>query len=96
MEKIPISDEERSEHDSHFKENACMRSEKKKDKENCTENNLMIVFNLENVITLPKADVSSFFYKRKLSPYHLAAQTIVQFGLKLHQVELEMVLLVHL
>ena len=35
----------------------------------------IIIFDLENVITLPKAEISSFFYKRKLSLHNLTAHT---------------------
>ena len=31
------------------------------------ENNLLVVFDLENEITLPKADAGSFFYENKLA-----------------------------
>lgn len=34
---------------------------------------LVICFDLENVITLPKADVKNFFYKRKLNTFNLTA-----------------------
>ena len=30
----------------------------------------VLCFDLENVITLPKAEISSFFYKRKLNSYN--------------------------
>ncbi len=40
----------------------------------------MVVFDLENVITLPKADVGSFFYKRKLTLYNLTAMTSSKQG----------------
>jgi len=36
---------------------------------------LLVVFDLENVKTLPKAEVDSFFYKRKLTLYNLTAMT---------------------
>ena len=42
-----------------------MRNEKEKDKKN--EEILLLSFDLQNVVTLPKADVGSFFYKRKLT-----------------------------
>ena len=50
-----------------------MREEKNKDKLTTNENCLLVVFDLENEITLPKADVVSFFYKRKLTLYNLTA-----------------------
>ena len=42
-----------------------MRKEKEKDKMNKEATSLLVVFDLENAITLPKAEVGSFFYKRK-------------------------------
>ena len=36
------------------------------DKNTIQENDLIIVFGLENVTNLPKAEVGSFFYKRKV------------------------------
>ena len=54
-----------------------MRSEKDNDKDECAKayNKMLLVFDLENVITLPKADVSGFFYKQKLTLYNLTANT---------------------
>ena len=51
-----------------------MRIEKEKDKINIkTENKILVVVDLENIITLPKADVGLFFYNRKLTMYNLTA-----------------------
>ena len=44
------------------------------------ENCLLVVFDLENVITLPKADIGSFFCKRKLTLYNLTAMTSSKQG----------------
>ena len=41
---------------------------------------LLVVFDLENVITLPKAEVGSFFYKRKLTMYNLITITSKKQG----------------
>ena len=41
-----------------------MREEKNKDKLTTNENCLLVVFDLENEITLPKADVVSFYLIR--------------------------------
>ena len=57
-----------------------MREEKNKDKLTTNENCLLVVFDLENVITLLKADVGSFFYKRKLTLYNLTAMTSSKQG----------------
>ena len=45
------------------------------DKNTIQENELIIVFGLENVTNLPKAEVGSFFYKRKLDLYNVMAIT---------------------
>ena len=45
------------------------------DKNTIQENELIIVFGLENVTNLPKAEVGSFFYKRKLDLYNVMAMT---------------------
>ncbi|GFN96029.1 7-cyano-7-deazaguanine tRNA-ribosyltransferase [Plakobranchus ocellatus] len=61
------------------------RVEKKKDKE--TED-VIVSFDLEKVLTLPKAEMSTFFYKRKLSCYNLTGhlhkikQHTAVFGLR--------------
>ena len=59
-----------------------MREENNKDKYKLitNENGLLVVFDLENVITLPKADAGSFFYKRKLTLYNLTAMTSSKQG----------------
>ena len=75
QEQIPITDAKLSEHEKHLSEKLFMREEKKCDKANTNPSSLLIVFDLEKVITLPEAEVSSFFYKRKLTMYNLTAQT---------------------
>ena len=62
-EKITIIAEEESAHNIHFAEKVAMRKEKGKDKMNKEVTSLLVVFDLENVITLPKAEVCSFFIK---------------------------------
>ena len=44
------------------------RNDDRKDTSQC-----VICFDLQNVITLPRADVKNFFYKRKLNTYNLTA-----------------------
>ena len=73
-ENIPITPSEEESYKKHVEEKKLMREEKSKDKD--SESDLCIVmFDLENVITLPKAEISSFFYKRKLNLYNLTAYT---------------------
>ena len=55
-----------------------MRSEKDIAK---TDNSiLLLVCDLQNVVTLPKAEVSSFFYKKKLTMYNLTAKISTKKG----------------
>ena len=70
-EGIDITNEEL--HDAHIVEKDSIRKEKQNDKSTIQENELSIVFDLENVINLPKAEVGSFFYKRKLNLFNLTA-----------------------
>ena len=50
-----------------------MQVEMKKDKLITNENCLLVVLDLENVITLQKANIGSFFHQRKLRLYNLTA-----------------------
>ena len=70
-QNVSISIEEKNLHDLHIAEKLAMREQKKKDKLIINENCLLVVFDLENVITLPKANIGSFSYKRKLTLYNL-------------------------
>ena len=79
-ENTTISLDEQNAHDLHIAEKLAMREEKKKDKLIEDEKSLMVVFDLENVITLPKAEVGSFFYKRKLTLYNFTAMTSAKQG----------------
>ena len=53
QEKIPITEEEERLQNQHLREKLFMRAEKDRDKESITESSLLVVFDLENVITLP-------------------------------------------
>ena len=79
-ENVPITVEENDLHNAHIAEKLSMRLEKNRDKENNDEASLIVVYDLENVINLPKADVGSFFYKRKLTLYNLTAMTSSKQG----------------
>ena len=57
-----------------------MRNEKGNDKLKQSDDTIMVIYDLENVITLPKAEVGIFFYKRKLTVYNLTAQTSSKQG----------------
>ena len=86
-ENIPITAADEVAHVEHIGEKQLMREVKKQDKKSQSEEVCIVVFHHENVITLPKADVGCFFYKRKLTLYNLTAHTVknkdtVQSGTK--------------
>ena len=72
---INITNKEQELHDTHIAEKDSMRKEKENEKTAIQEIELIIVFDLENVIKLPKAGVGSFLYKRKLNIYNLTEIT---------------------
>ena len=72
---ISISLEEKNLHDLNIAESPAMREEKKRDKLITNGNCLLVVLDLENLITLPKADIGSFFNKRKLMLYNITSMT---------------------
>lgn len=58
-----------------------MRKEKERVKISTRDKSILPVsYDLENVITLPKAEVGSFFYKRKLNLYNLTPMTSKKQG----------------
>ena len=50
-----------------------MRQERQRDRED--KQHLTFCFDLENVISCPRAEVSSFFYKRKMNLYNMTAHS---------------------
>ncbi|GFR75979.1 hypothetical protein ElyMa_003935100 [Elysia marginata] len=54
-----------------------MRQEREKDRALKTDDTAVISFDLENVITCPKVEISNFFYKRKLTVYNLTGHVVV-------------------
>ena len=57
----------------HLQEKIAMRQEKTYDHNNELVDLVVISFDLQNVVQCPKAEISSFFYKRKLNVYNLTA-----------------------
>jgi len=49
------------------------RATREFDRKRKEANVLVLSFDLENVITVPKADISSFFYRKKLNVYNMTA-----------------------
>ncbi|ESO85598.1 hypothetical protein LOTGIDRAFT_155085 [Lottia gigantea] len=56
-------------YNNHFQSKVETKEERARD----TDTTAVVCFDLENVLALPRANVSSFFYKRKLSVYNLTA-----------------------
>ena len=49
------------------------KEERDRDRSNTDAENAIVCFDLQNVISLPRSHISSFFYRRKLSAYNLTA-----------------------
>ncbi|XP_059173666.1 uncharacterized protein LOC131954152 [Physella acuta] len=69
-----FSDEEQSRHFKHIELKEDAREERKRDRESRVP---VLSFDLQKVITLPKAEVSNFYYLRKLSSYNMTAHLSV-------------------
>ena len=65
-----LSDCERAQHLSHIEQKEDAREERKKDRQS---GHPVLCFDLQNVLTVPKAEISNFFYLRKLSVYNMTA-----------------------
>ena len=61
QENIPLTKKYIDEHEQHLREKVAMRNAKERDKSNTNDETFLVIFDLENVITLPRADVSGFF-----------------------------------
>ncbi|KAK4886758.1 hypothetical protein RN001_003029 [Aquatica leii] len=73
MNKIEnvLTDEKKQEYKNHIKEKIATRGEKRKDRD--SRSSTFLVFDLQNVLPCPKAEVSNFYYKSKLNVYNLTA-----------------------
>lgn len=75
-----LSDEEKMEkedqHKKHREEVSLSRSEKEKDKEKCTNEDLIAVYDLQAVFQLPQGKASLFYYKSKLNAYNFTVADI--------------------
>ena len=58
---IPITPSEEESYKNHVEEKKLMREEKSEDKNSEYDDMCIVIVDLENVITLPKAESSSFF-----------------------------------
>ena len=62
-------------HEEHLAGKLETKTERDKDRED--DNKFTVCFDLENVFALPTAEVSNFFYKRKLNVYFMTAHCSV-------------------
>ncbi|KAF2881576.1 hypothetical protein ILUMI_24596 [Ignelater luminosus] len=69
-EEDRLTDEDKSHYQNHILEKNAAREERQKDREGKTA---VLTFDLQNVLTCPKAEISKFFYKSKLSVSNLSA-----------------------
>lgn len=76
MEKR-INQEMEVAYQSHVSKKIIMRQERENDNKLQISNCAVICFDLENVINLPKSEVSVLFYKQKLNVYNLTAHSSV-------------------
>lgn len=68
---LAIAESQMSEYDMHIANKDSMRKERDADKKG---NIPILSFDLQNVINCPRAEISSFFYRRKLNIYNLTAK----------------------
>lgn len=66
-----VTGEQKASYEKHVVEKKAMRDNRKEDRENSKVP--VLCFDLENVIACPRAEISSFYYKRKLNTYNLTA-----------------------
>ena len=75
-EEGALTDEDKRMKEEHDGKKQAMRDERKQDRELKEKNVAVVSFDLQNVITCPRAEVSCFFYKRKLNVYNETAVSI--------------------
>lgn len=64
-------------YDQHMKDKIETRDERDKDWKLVEDTKAVICFDLKNVITCPRANISNFLYKRKLNVYNLTAHCAI-------------------
>nr|CAI5826453.1 unnamed protein product [Callosobruchus analis] len=71
MEETQLDEQTKINYEKHMVEKKTCRQERNLDRE--SKERAVLCFDLQNVLTCPKAEVSKFFYKSKLSVYSLTA-----------------------
>ncbi|CAG9813604.1 unnamed protein product [Phaedon cochleariae] len=81
-ENVDVDEKQRMEEDFllHQREKTLSRKEKEADKKKCSENYRVSCFDLQATLPTPKGDVSSFYYKSKLSTYNFTVCGLTQKG----------------
>ena len=69
------TEEDKRKHEEHLAGKLETKTERDKDRQD--DNKFTVCFDLENVFALPTAEVSNFFYKRKLNVYFMTAHCSV-------------------
>ena len=64
---------ENQEHAAHVAAKMKTKEERDADRKDTSPQHATVCFDLQNVISLPRANISSFFYRRKLAVYNLTA-----------------------
>lgn len=62
-----------TEHDKHLQDKLLTKQERDKDRTLLDRQQAVISFDMQNVITCPRSNISNFFYKRKLNMFNLTA-----------------------
>jgi len=75
--KSSPTDEEKLKFDEHEKAKIETKNERDRDRHTTDKTHAVICFDLENVISLPRANIKSFFFRRKLSVFNLTAHCSV-------------------
>lgn len=66
-----ITSAEKAKLTKHEQQNLSARAERNLDRSNNDADTAVICYDLQNVFSLPRAEISNFFYKRKLNVYNL-------------------------
>jgi hypothetical protein len=75
--KETVNEQTRAKFEKHKSDKGDTKTERDTDRNLDDPTTATICFDLENVIALPRADISNFFYKRKLNTYNLTAHCSV-------------------
>ncbi|CAH1955924.1 unnamed protein product [Acanthoscelides obtectus] len=71
MDQTQLDEQTKINYEKHMVEKKTCRQERHSDRE--SKEKTVLCFDLQNVLTCPKAEVSKFYYKSKLSVYNLTA-----------------------